>query len=164
MRRIAALYDIHGNLPALRAVLADVHNQGVDHVVIGGDVASGPLPAQTLEALTALKTDVSYVMGNGDREIADAYDGEELAAAVLFCHGSPRRDTDMITTMSDDRRLEEILSDADAHCARRDAGQRLRRRRRDARGEPDQPNGRRRGRAAVRARRHELRGRQRRRR
>ncbi|MGA2013252.1 MAG: metallophosphoesterase [Solirubrobacteraceae bacterium] len=46
--RVAALYDIHGNLPALRAVLADVARDSVDLVLIGGDVATGPLPRQTL--------------------------------------------------------------------------------------------------------------------
>jgi 3',5'-cyclic AMP phosphodiesterase CpdA len=46
--RIAALYDIHGNEPALRAVLADVERAGPDLVVVGGDVAGGPMPAATL--------------------------------------------------------------------------------------------------------------------
>ena len=39
--RVAALYDIHGNLPALEAVLADVQREGVDAIVIGGDFAPG---------------------------------------------------------------------------------------------------------------------------
>jgi predicted phosphodiesterase len=47
--RVAALYDIHGNLPALRAVLADVAREGVSDVVVGGDVAAGAQPAATLE-------------------------------------------------------------------------------------------------------------------
>ena len=156
MRRVAALYDIHGNLPALRAVLAEVEREDVDHIVIGGDVANGPLPAQTLNALTALNVTSSYVMGNGDRELADAYDGEELSASVLdespaaraavfasqqisasqreligsfqptvaldidglgevlFCHGSPRSDIEMITTLTADSRLKEILIDVAA--------------------------------------------------
>ena len=42
--RVAALYDIHGNLPALEAVLADVERAAPDLVVTGGDVASGPIP------------------------------------------------------------------------------------------------------------------------
>jgi Icc-related predicted phosphoesterase len=41
--RVAALYDIHGNLPALAAVLAAVEDEGVDRIVIGGDVVPGPL-------------------------------------------------------------------------------------------------------------------------
>jgi predicted phosphodiesterase len=39
--RVAALYDIHGNLPALEAVLAEVEREGVDAVVSGGDVLWG---------------------------------------------------------------------------------------------------------------------------
>jgi len=45
--RIAALYDIHGNLPALEAVLVELERCEPDLVVVGGDVASGPMPAQT---------------------------------------------------------------------------------------------------------------------
>jgi len=41
--RVAALYDVHGNLPALEAVLADVDALVVDTIVVGGDVASGPM-------------------------------------------------------------------------------------------------------------------------
>jgi predicted phosphodiesterase len=43
--RIAALYDIHGNLPAPEAVLADAGFEGVDTVVCGGDLVAGPMPA-----------------------------------------------------------------------------------------------------------------------
>jgi Icc-related predicted phosphoesterase len=41
------LSDIHGNLPALQAVLADVEEAGADIVVFGGDVAAGPMPVET---------------------------------------------------------------------------------------------------------------------
>lgn len=40
--RVAALYDVHGNLPALEAVLAEVEEAGVDAIVFGGDVLHGP--------------------------------------------------------------------------------------------------------------------------
>ena len=46
--RVAALYDIHGNLPALEAVMAEVRQAGVDLIVVGGDVLPGPLPNETL--------------------------------------------------------------------------------------------------------------------
>ncbi len=49
--RVAALYDIHGNLSALEAVLADVARADVEMVVIGGDVVSGALPRETLERI-----------------------------------------------------------------------------------------------------------------
>ena len=47
--RIAVLYDIHGNLPALEAVLRDVRAAGVDRLVVGGDVLPGPMPRESLE-------------------------------------------------------------------------------------------------------------------
>jgi putative phosphoesterase len=72
--RVAALYDIHGNLPALRAVLADVAREGVDTVAVGGDVALGPLPAETVTQLMALGDRARFVTGNADREVVDAYD------------------------------------------------------------------------------------------
>jgi predicted phosphodiesterase len=80
MRRVAALYDIHGNLPALRAVLAELEREGVDHIVVGGDVANGPLPVATLDLLMGLGSNVSYVMGNGDLEVAAAYDDARRVA------------------------------------------------------------------------------------
>jgi predicted phosphodiesterase len=49
--RAAALYDIHGNLPALEAVLVAVEAAGPDLIVFGGDVAAGPFPLETIERL-----------------------------------------------------------------------------------------------------------------
>jgi hypothetical protein len=49
--RVAALYDIHANLPALDAVLGEVERAGVDRIVVGGDVVPGPLPVETIERL-----------------------------------------------------------------------------------------------------------------
>ena len=66
--RVAALYDIHGNLPALEAVLRDVRAAGVDHIVVGGDVLPGPMPRESLQALLDLDTPTSFIHGNGDRE------------------------------------------------------------------------------------------------
>jgi predicted phosphodiesterase len=75
------LFDIHGNLPALEAVLADVEREAVDLVVVGGDVASGPLPAETLDRLIELGSLACFVRGNADRELVDAY--ELWAAGAL---------------------------------------------------------------------------------
>ena len=72
--RVAALYDIHGNLPALEAVLAEVEAAAPDLVVVGGDVVAGPLPGETLERLVALGDRVRWVMGNADRMVIEAYD------------------------------------------------------------------------------------------
>ena len=66
--RIAALYDIHGNLPALEAVLRDVETSGVDRIVVGGDVLPGPMPAECLARLMNLDVPVQFILGNGDRE------------------------------------------------------------------------------------------------
>jgi putative phosphoesterase len=64
--RVAALYDIHGNLPALEAVLEDVRQAAVDHVVIGGDVVPGPMPRETLACLLDLDIPVQFIQGNGE--------------------------------------------------------------------------------------------------
>ena len=75
--RIAALYDIHGNLPALEAVLDDVRRIGVDRIIVGGDVLPGPMPRETLECLLALDRPVQFIMGNGDRVVRTLMAGGE---------------------------------------------------------------------------------------
>jgi predicted phosphodiesterase len=65
--RVAALYDIHGNLPALTAVLAEVEEAEPDVVVVGGDIALGPMPRDTLELLLTLGERALFVRGNCDR-------------------------------------------------------------------------------------------------
>jgi predicted phosphodiesterase len=127
--RVAALYDIHGNAPALRAVLADVPGSGAELVVVGGDVVEGPLPMETLELLDAAVVPLVWVRGNCDREPSEWVRervGEERAAwlaglpttatadvdglgAVCFCHGSPRSDEDIVTAVSTVERVEPML-------------------------------------------------------
>jgi putative phosphoesterase len=63
--RVAALYDVHGNLPALEAVLAELEGEDVDLILAGGDVASGPMPAETLDLLRS--AGARFVRGNADR-------------------------------------------------------------------------------------------------
>ena len=77
--RVAAIYDVHGNLPALEAVLSDLGRVGPDLVVVGGDVASGPMPVEVLERLEGLGDQVRWVRGNADREVVSAYDGGRAA-------------------------------------------------------------------------------------
>jgi putative phosphoesterase len=67
--RVAALYDIHGNLPALEAVLSEVD---ADLIVVGGDFVSGPWPSETLERLRALGDHARFIRGNADRELVKA--------------------------------------------------------------------------------------------
>jgi predicted phosphodiesterase len=70
--RVAALYDIHGNDAALAAVLAEVDAVGADLIVIGGDVAGGPFPCETVDAVRALGDRALAIRGNGERELVEA--------------------------------------------------------------------------------------------
>jgi putative phosphoesterase len=71
--RVAALSDIHGNLPALEAVLAEVEREQPDRIVICGDVVAGPMSVETLERVMALENAL-FVRGNADREAVEAWD------------------------------------------------------------------------------------------
>ncbi|MFL5944528.1 MAG: metallophosphoesterase family protein [Gaiellaceae bacterium] len=136
--RVAALYDIHGNLPALDAVLAEVD---ADMTVIGGDFVMGPWPAETLERLRSLEGDVRFLRGNADREVVQDEPGlapraltefvrtrlsdEALdflrslpltvsVGRVLFCHATPRSDEEIFTRDSPDDRWAATLAGVDA--------------------------------------------------
>lgn len=73
--RVAVLADIHGHLPALDAVLDEIDGAGVDAIVLNGDIATGPMPAETLDLLIALDDRAVWVRGNCERELVAAYDG-----------------------------------------------------------------------------------------
>jgi predicted phosphodiesterase len=75
--RLAALYDIHGNLPALEAVLQELHQAEVDQVVVGGDVVPGPLPRETLACLLHFAIPVQFIHGNGEVAVLQDMAGEE---------------------------------------------------------------------------------------
>jgi putative phosphoesterase len=77
MTAVAAIYDIHGNLPALDAVLEDVRRIGVDRIVVGGDVVPGPMPRETIDRLASLDIPVEFIHGNGDRVVRAAMAGLE---------------------------------------------------------------------------------------
>jgi predicted phosphodiesterase len=65
---LAILYDVHGNRPALEAVLADAGGRGAEHFVLGGDyVAFGAWPTETLEILRGLPADTVWIRGNWER-------------------------------------------------------------------------------------------------
>jgi predicted phosphodiesterase len=120
--RIAAIADIHGNLPALEAVLADAEGQGVDRWLLGGDYGTpSAWPIQTLKLLRELPN-ATWIRGNGERwlfepphdraEVMEAYDlfrGEFSEAdarwlyslppqaeldGILYLHGSPLSDVE----------------------------------------------------------------------
>jgi predicted phosphodiesterase len=61
---VAALYDIHGNLPALEAVLAEVQSARVDRILIGGDILPGPMPREILKRLIELEIPTTFIRGN----------------------------------------------------------------------------------------------------
>ena len=127
--RVAALCDVHGNLPALEAVLAEVASLEVDRIVCGGDVVAGPFPRECLDKL--VEAEAVFVRGNADRESPRAPEGtwewivgnldpqsvaflHELPQAValggvLYCHGSPRDDDEILTRDSSDERFRAAL-------------------------------------------------------
>ena len=124
--RAAALHDVHGNLPALEAVLAEVAAAGVDRIVCGGDVVAGPFPRESLELLT--RHEAAFVRGNADRELnewvaaqLDPLARDFLAGlpttvsldGVLYCHGSPRSDEEILTRVSPDERFRAALAGVD---------------------------------------------------
>ena len=120
---VAALHDVHGNLPALEAVLAEVAALEVDQIVCGGDVVAGPFPRESLELL--LRHDALFLRGNADRKLSD-WVGEQLdplareflaelpttvaVDGVLYCHGSPRSDEEILTRVSPDERVRAALA------------------------------------------------------
>lgn len=72
--RVAALYDIHGNLPALEAVLAELDRLEPDVILFGGDLSAGPLPTETLNLLMGLDERARFIRGNADRFLVECYD------------------------------------------------------------------------------------------
>lgn len=77
--RVAAIYDIHGNLPALEAVLQEIHQEKVDRLIVGGDVVPGPMPRETLACLKELDIPVRYIRGNGEVAVLQQMGGEKPA-------------------------------------------------------------------------------------
>jgi putative phosphoesterase len=151
--RVAALYDIHGNLPALEATLDEVRRSDVDLVVVGGDVMPGPMPIECLASLRELDLPTRSIFGNGEREVLAELAGEETGnvperfrevvrwvarrlppddaravaswpatlavevpplGKVLFCHGTPRSDTEIFTRRTPEERLAPIFDGVDA--------------------------------------------------
>jgi predicted phosphodiesterase len=139
MPPVAALYDIHGNLPALEAVLAEVPDDAT--IVVGGDVcAGGEQPSETLTRLRGLGDRVRWVRGNADRELFPGEGGlvpeplveatrgrlseEEIAflhelpttqriGDVLYCHASPRNDVDIFTERTPEERIAFLFETLD---------------------------------------------------
>ncbi|OLB22804.1 MAG: hypothetical protein AUH15_05240 [Acidobacteriales bacterium 13_2_20CM_55_8] len=151
--RVAAIYDIHANLPALEAVLQEIRQSEVDQIVVGGDVLPGPMPNETIECLLNLDIPVQLIQGNGDRvvlaqmrstessEVPEQFrevvrwvarqlhpEHERLLASwpkkcrveirgigeVLFCHATPRNDTEIFTRLTPEDRLLPVFEGVNA--------------------------------------------------
>jgi predicted phosphodiesterase len=74
VKRVAALYDVEGNLPALEAVLQEVERERPDAIVVGGDMVTGPMPSETLERLRGLEQ-AHFLRGNADRTLVEVRRG-----------------------------------------------------------------------------------------
>ncbi|HEY4413956.1 MAG TPA: metallophosphoesterase family protein [Gaiellaceae bacterium] len=124
---IATLYDIHGNLAALDAVLAEIPDDAT--IVVGGDVCfAGPQPAETLERLRALGDRVLWVRGNTERMLTASNSPlteEQLAFLlglpesrqidrVLYVHATPRNDMDVFTEATPEEDIAFLFEDVDA--------------------------------------------------
>lgn len=137
--KVAALYDIHGNTPALEAVLAELPDDA--EIVCGGDCAAGPFPDETLELLRSLGDRVLWIRGNADRELDPSEQGiapphviawvrhqltaEQIAflhdkperieldvdgvGTVLFCHATPRNDTEVFIEGTSDESVRPLF-------------------------------------------------------
>jgi predicted phosphodiesterase len=84
----ALLYDVHGNLPALEAVIADARGAGAERWLLGGDYALfGGWPEDSVALLHTLP-DATWIRGNGERWTAnpdDAPDNPVVPGAVRAC-------------------------------------------------------------------------------
>jgi putative phosphoesterase len=110
--RVAAVSDVHGNLPALEAVLSDIERERVDAVVSCGDVA-GPFGEECVERLSALRDRLHLVRGNADEGVewpltVELHIGP--LGTALFCHGSPRSEEEILTRASSEARIEAALA------------------------------------------------------
>ena len=140
--RVAVLADIHGNLPALEAVLAEPDVRSADLVLVAGDVVPGPFPAECVDALHALGERVRFARGNGDREVVARSEqhgadwcaerlGEERlrrlaewpltqrvevdgVGRVLVCHAVPDDDMPIVTRLTPEAELAAAFEEADA--------------------------------------------------
>jgi predicted phosphodiesterase len=97
-RKVAALYDVHGNLPALEAVLAEVEREQPDVVVFGGDVAAGWFPVEVLDRVRGLPN-ARFVAGNCEREMISVFDGKsegEFELTTAAAHKLAAADRDFL--------------------------------------------------------------------
>jgi diadenosine tetraphosphatase ApaH/serine/threonine PP2A family protein phosphatase len=109
---LTLLYDVHGNLPALEAVLADAEAAGADRYLLGGDYALfGAWPVETVARLREL--DATWIRGNVDRWTAEPDDApDEVRGAIEFC--SELLGRALVTELA--RLDEEVVLDGVRYC------------------------------------------------
>ena len=138
--RTALLYDVHGNLTALEAALAELEHESVDRVVLGGDYAlNGPEPAECVDRLRALEGRTASLQGNTDRWIVEGRDdagvrwtAERLGpdriawlaglptrvaldeVGVLAVHATPRSDEEVLRPDTPADEVRTMLAGVDA--------------------------------------------------
>ena len=135
--RVVALADVHGNAPALAAVLKEVEHDKPDLIVFCGDLTWGSLPRETLELVRELRIPARFVRGNADRMVGVETEGhglwmtaqhtaEDLAflagfeatvsvdidglGPTCFSHGSPRSDEELVTERTPPERVREFMN------------------------------------------------------
>ena len=140
MRKVAVIADVHGNAPALAAVLDEIAREQPDLIVSCGDLTWGPLPEETYELARGLNA--RFVRGNADRAVLEAVSETEREqwmqehhtdtmreflggfeenvvvevdglGAVRFCHGSPRSDEECVTPETPEERVREFSAGVD---------------------------------------------------
>jgi len=94
--RVAAIYDLHANLPALEAVLEDVRRAEVDLIIVGGDVLPGPMPRESLDMLYGLEIPTRFLHGNGESETLAIIDGLETGKVPASYREAMRWNADQV--------------------------------------------------------------------
>jgi putative phosphoesterase len=141
LRRVAVIADVHGNAPALRAVLDEIEREHPDLIVSCGDLTWGPLPEETFELARRLGA-ARFVRGNADRAVLERatttererwmqeHHAEEIReflagfedtvavevdglGGVRLCHGSPRSDEECVTPETPEDRVREFSAEID---------------------------------------------------
>jgi predicted phosphodiesterase len=75
--QVAVIYDIHGNLPALDAVLQENYQLGAEQIIVGGDVVLGPMSAEALNRLLSLNIPVHFIQGNCEVSVLEEMNGKK---------------------------------------------------------------------------------------
>ena len=108
---LGLLYDIHGNMPALEAVLAEAEKEGVDRWLLGGDYGTpSPWPQETLDRLRQLEP-ATWIRGNGERWLREppADRPEVMEVYELFQGGLPEEEVDWLYRLPAQAELDGVL-------------------------------------------------------